>query len=185
MPQTISVQRGSGSWSGGSTGNVYTLFTNGASPSRVIPQQLVIRRTDGTSTSSLQYNFGLLQTVSGGVSSIISMVVGSNSPPMNNIIQFPIVTNYTPSSGGATIVLPYNAVPFIYNSAVSTARTFENQTYHNTATNLTGVNLGLSQFYLGASDVVKLSTAGIYAAGKGSSPISGVYYYSFLLITES
>ena len=185
MPQTVSDQRGSGSWSGGATGNVYTLFTNGANPSRVIPQQLVIRRTDATSVTSLQYNFGLLQTDSGGVSSIISMVVGSNSPSMNNIIQFPIVTNYTPPSGGATVILPQNAVPIIYNTAVSTARTFENATYNNTATNLTGVNLGLSQFYLGASDSVKLATAGIYSAGKGVAAISGVYYYSFLLITES
>jgi hypothetical protein len=185
MAQTISVQRGSGSWTGGNTGNVYTLFTNGANPSRVIPQQLLIRRTDGTSTSSLQYNFCLLQTVSGGVSSIISMLNGSVSPPMYNIVQFPIITNYTPSTGGATSIGPYNALPIINNTSVSVSRTFENQPYNNSVNNMTGGITGLTQFYLGPSDVVKLATSGIYTAGKGLNSISGIYYYSFLLITES
>lgn len=184
MAQTISVERGSGSWSGGTTGNVYTLFTNGANTSRVIPQQLIIRRTDSTSITSLTYVFSLLQTVSGGISSIISQING-NSPSAINILQFPIITNYTPAGGGSTTISPSNGT-FVYNNtSASTTRTFENQISSNNISQVTNGVTGLAQFYLGPSDAVKLATAGQYTGGKAPVNISGTYYYSFLLITES
>jgi hypothetical protein len=189
MAQTITVQRGSGSWSGGATGNSYTLFTNGANYVRVIPQQLVFTRTNGSSVNTpTGWGFTLLHSVSGTIASPVAMMGSTGQQPsMNAIVAFTLAMNYTPSSGGGTSIFPANAAPVYTNQDYNASRTFENRPYNNALSNFGSNNYStpLQQFYLGPSDVVKIATSGYFQAGKSASAFAGSYYYSFLLITES
>lgn len=181
MPQTIALQRGSGSYTAG----ILTLFTqSGGTATRVIPVQLVIQNTGSMSggvSSSNYAKLSLILQASGAGSSVLAAANSFQSALFfTTTLGWPIATNIQSLGGTATASNYYTYYAF---QGPSNGGSFSSDggVPYNPAPQNNNIT-PIPQFWMGPGDSVRL-----YINGNDSSggSVSGSYSYSFVTITES
>lgn len=199
MPQTISLQRGSVTYTanGSSTSNITTLFTNSSSgiATRVIINYLTINNpfvAPGSPMESRSFQTrGFLGVVNGSAAAMIGYMSGaSGSPSTTNGMMsccMPIADSSAPY--GNTV---NQGINFINTAADSNQIGFQNQNPNNIQFNVGGNAGGYCPrtFWIGPSDSIRWwPQASLWTQRSGKSLVANfvtqTMYYSFTLITES
>jgi len=197
MAQTISIQRGSVSYTArgnNSTSNITTLFTNTSSGygTRVIINYLTVQNPYVTGSGYDQGGArcgGLLGVVSSGTTGAIigGMVNGTTA---TNVFQMPIGDSGIAATGGGTTLFaaPRARASQATNNQVGYTGTFPNN-INFTVSDSTNGGYCPRNFWIGPSDVIKWwPFDSSYTIPSGKSSIVNYYtqtlYYSFTCITE-
>jgi hypothetical protein len=181
MAQTVALQRGTGTLSTTGTTSV-TLFTqSGGLATRVIFNQLTWYLNAGTSSAGMTAILCL--NSSGGQSSVIALYRANSSTMWGG--------NFVNKNNG-------NPMPrSIYNGSGMVMST--SSMYQQSAAQAIGTNAGTvtinqgssyidtmpTNFWIGPSDALTFKMSANNPAGKGTSPLTCTYSYSFTTITES
>jgi len=181
MAQTVALQRGSGTLSGNGT-SAATLFTQSTGlATRVIFNQLTWYLNSSTNSGGMRAI--LVLNSSGGQGSVIGLYNAASSSMWGGGFTNKNAGNPMPGAGwnGSTTIISSSSM---YQQS-SAAAMGSNASAVSLSTGNSYYETMPTNFWMGPSDSLSFRINAQQAGGKGSSPLTVTYSWSFTTITES